>query len=106
MDIWIAIQPLNAVKIVAALKEFGFDVPELLPELFLKENQIIRLGVPPIRIEIATTLSGVSFENCYAERLVDVLDGVQVNLISLENLKINKKAAGRYKDLNDLEYLP
>jgi predicted nucleotidyltransferase len=106
MDIWIAIKPLNAVKIVAALKEFGFDVPELLPELFLKEDQIIRLGVPPIRIEIATSLSGVSFEKCYAERLVDVLDGVPVNLISLENLKTNKKAAGRYKDLSDLEYLP
>jgi len=106
MDIWIAIKPLNAVKIVVALKEFGFDVPELLPELFLKEDQIIRLGVPPIRIEIATSLSGVSFEKCYAERLVDVLDGVPVNLISLENLKTNKKAAGRYKDLSDLEYLP
>jgi predicted nucleotidyltransferase len=106
MDIWIAIKPLNAVKIVAALKEFGFDVPELLPELFLKEVQILRLGVPPIRIEIATSLSGVSFEKCYAERLVDVLDGVPVNLISLENLKTNKKAAGRYKDLSDLEYLP
>lgn len=106
MDIWIAIQPLNAVKIVTALKEFGFDVPELQPELFLKEDQIIRLGVPPIRIEIATTLSGVSFEKCYAERVVDALDGVRVNLISLENLKTNKKAAGRYKDLSDLEYLP
>jgi hypothetical protein len=88
------------------LKEFGFDVPELTPELFLEEDRVIRMGVPPIRIEITTTLSGVSFDQCYAERRVDVLDGIQVNLISLEQLKINKKAVGRHKDLSDLENLP
>jgi hypothetical protein len=54
----------------------------------------------------ATTISGVSFEECYAARRVDELDGVDVNLISLDDLKVNKKASGRYKDLNDLENLP
>ncbi len=106
MDIWIAIHPKNAEKMVAALQEFGFDVPELSAELFLKENQIIRIGVPPIRIEIMTTISGVEFEECYAERVVNVLDGVEVNLIGLKHLKINKKASGRHKDLDDLENLP
>jgi hypothetical protein len=106
MDVWVAIHPKNAEKIVAALKEFGFDLPELSAELFLKENQIIRMGVPPVRIEVATTISGVGFDECYAERVVDVLDGVEVNLIDLKHLKVNKKAGGRYKDLNDLENLP
>jgi predicted nucleotidyltransferase len=106
MDIWIAIKPANSERIVAALKEFGFDLPELSPELFLKEWQIIRLGVPPVRIEIATTVSGVNFSECYAERVVDVLDGVKVNLISLNHLKANKKASGRHQDLADLENLP
>jgi len=106
MDIWIAMQSKNAEKMVAALKAFGFDLPELSPALFLKEDRIIRLGVPPIRIEIATTLSGVDFNHCFAERLIDILDGVRVNLISLDHLKINKKAAGRHKDLDDLENLP
>ena len=106
MDIWIALQPANAERIVAVLKEFGFDLPELSPELFLKEWQIIRLGVPPVRIELATTVSGVNFNECYAERLTDILDGVKVNLISLRHLKINKKASGRHQDLADLENLP
>ena len=106
MDIWIAMQSVNAERIVAVLKEFGFDLPELSPELFLKEWQIIRLGVPPVRIEIATTVSGVNFAECYAERVVDVLDGVKVNLICLKHLKANKKAAGRHQDLADLENLP
>ena len=106
MDIWIAMNPANSERIVTVLKEFGFDLPELSPELFLKEWQIIRLGVPPVRIELATTLSGVNFNECYAERVVDILDGVKVNLISLKHLKINKKASGRHQDLADIENLP
>ena len=106
MDIWVAIHPQNAEKVVAALKEFGFDLPGLSPALFLKEGQIIRMGVPPVRIEIATTISGVDFAECYAARVVDLLDEVEVNVISLAHLKTNKRAAGRYKDLNDLENLP
>ena len=106
MDIWVAVNPGNAEKIVVALKEFGFAVPELSAELFLRQNQIIRMGLPPMRIELTTTISGVDFEECYAARVVAELDGVKVNLIDLRHLKINKKASGRYKDLNDLENLP
>jgi len=106
MDIWIAMDPANARKIVAVLKEFGFNLPDLSPELFLKEWQVIRLGVPPVRIEIATTISGVNFRECYAEKVLGELDGEQVKLISLKHLKINKKASGRHQDLADLENLP
>ena len=106
MDLWIAMNPQNAEKVVAILKEFGFNVPDLSMEVFMKPNQIIRMGVPPVRIEIMTTISGVSFEECYPERVKDELDGVEVNLISLGHLKINKKAFGRHKDLDDLENLP
>ena len=106
MDIWISMHPDNADRIVAVLKEFGFDPPELSPDMFLKEWQIVRLGVPPVRIEIATTISGVNFSECYAERVTDVLDGAEVNLISLKHIKANKKASGRHQDLADLENLP
>jgi hypothetical protein len=106
MDIWIAIQPKNAKNIVAALKEFGFDLPQLTTELFLQEGRIIRMGVPPVRLEIATTISGVDFAECWASRTVENLDGTPVNVISLEHLKVNKKAAGRHKYLDDLEHLP
>ena len=106
MDIWIAIHPDNAQKIVSVLREFGFDVPELSADLFLKEQQIVRMGVPPVRLESTTSISGVGFNECYEERERGVLDGIEINFISLKHLKINKKASGRYKDLNDLENLP
>ena len=106
MDIWIAMNPANAEKIVTVLKEFGFSPPDLSTDLFLKEWQIIRLGVPPVRIEIATTISGVDFDECFACKVIAELDGEQVNLISLNHLKINKKASGRHQDLADIDNLP
>jgi hypothetical protein len=106
MDIWVAIQPENARKLVSVLKEFGFDHPDLNTDLFLKENKIIRMGYPPMRLEITTSISGVEFAECYQARITDELDGVEVNLIDLDNLKKNKKASGRTKDIADIEKLP
>jgi hypothetical protein len=106
MDIWVAANPQNGEKLVIVLKEFGFNLPELSPELFTDKNKVIRMGVPPIRIELITSIDGVSFAECYMNRVQDELDGEKVNLIDLEHLKINKRASGRYKDLNDLEHLP
>ena len=106
MDIWIAANLQNAEKLVLVLKEFGFDLPDLSSEIFQMPNKVIRMGVPPIRIELITSIDGVDFVECYISRIEDELDGVNVNLIDLEHLKINKQASGRYKDLNDLEHLP
>ncbi|CAG1021423.1 hypothetical protein MTYM_00997 [Methylococcales bacterium] len=107
MDLWIAINPANAGRVAQAISEFfGYPVEGATTELFLQENKIARMGVPPFRIEVLTSISGVSFEECYAARTVDTLDDVQVNLISLKHLKLNKQASGRLKDLNDLEHLP
>jgi hypothetical protein len=106
LDIWIAVSEATAHKLVQTLKDFGFDAPELVPELFLRERKVIRMGAPPVRLEILTSIDGVDFETCYARRVVGQMDGVTLNLISLEDLKRNKRASGRAKDLADLEELP
>ena len=106
MDIWVAIHPDNAKKLISALREFGFDDPELKPDIFLQTPKIVRMGYPPMRLEITTYISGVEFDACYETRIVDKLDGVEVYLIDLENLKKNKRASGRTKDLADVEELP
>jgi predicted nucleotidyltransferase len=105
MDLWVALNRRNAENVVAALRAFGFEMPELSAELFLEEDRIIRLGVPPFRIELLTAISGVEFGECYERRVVDSIDGVPVNIIRLEDLKANKQASGRAKDLDDLEHL-
>jgi predicted nucleotidyltransferase len=103
LDIWIAIDPLNTQKMAAALSEFGFAKATI--SLLQEPGKIIRMGVPPIRIEVLTSVSGVDFPSSFRNRLIADIDGVSVNLISLADLKTNKKAAGRLKDLADLEQL-
>ena len=106
MDIWVAINQKNAGRIISVLKEFGFDSPDLSEEVFLKQKQVIRMGQPPVRIELLTTLSGVGFDECFEERTQAVIEDIKVNIISLKHLKVNKAAAGRYSDKADLEKLP
>ncbi len=105
LDVWIALHPDNAKAVVEALKTFGFNLPDISPALFLKPGQIVRMGNPPLRLEIITGIDGVEFADCYHKRQVVEIDGVSVYFISLEDLKTNKKASGRNKDLDDLEHL-
>jgi len=105
MDIWISRDQATAERMVTVLKAFGFAVPDLNAALFLDPDCIVRMGVPPHRIEIMMFVDGVEFEACYAAREIATWDDVRVNVISLEHLKQNKRASGRLKDLADLDYL-
>ncbi len=105
MDIWIAISKDNAHKTVEALKEFGFSAPQLKEELFLEKEKNIRMGNPPLRVEILTSIDGVKFTKCYRDKRTVIIDDIDINFISLEDLRKNKKASGRYQDLADLENL-
>jgi predicted nucleotidyltransferase len=106
MDIFVGRNQPTAAKLVKTLHQFGFVSEDLNESLFLKEKSIVRMGVPPIRLEISNYIDGVTFEECFSGRIIIKIDELDVNLISLENLKKTKKASGRYKDLNDLENLP
>lgn len=105
MDIWIALSKDNAHRTVEALREFGFDTPQLKEDLFLEKEKNIRMGNPPLRIEILTSIDGVEFAECYRNKRIVTIDDIDVSFISLEDLKKNKKASGRYQDLADLENL-
>ena len=106
MDVWVAQNRANAERLVARLREFGFGTPELTPELFEDPNRIVRMGQAPVRIEIVTQISGVEFEKCFPRAdLLDV-DGNIIRVISLQDLRANKQASGRPKDLDDLANLP
>jgi hypothetical protein len=106
MDIWVAIASDNAAKLVEVFHRFGMQDPHVTPALFQERGKIIRMGVPPMRIEVLTEIDGVDFAECYAARVTANIDGQPVQLISREHLRKNKRAAGRHKDLDDLENLP
>ena len=106
LDVWVNMSPENADRIEQALRELGFAAAGLTSGLFLTPNNVVRMGVPPIRIEILTSISGVEFEACYAEKETIRIEEIVVPVISLARLRQNKAASGRAKDLADLESLP
>lgn len=85
------------------VRQFGFG--NVKPGDFLEPGKIIRMGVPPVRLEILTSISGVDFRDCYARRITADWDGVQVPVIHRDDLVKNKQASGRLKDRLDLEQL-
>lgn len=105
LDIWIESNPENAQALVLALTQFGMPSLGLTETDFLDPEQVVQIGYPPNRIDILSTVSGLEFTSCYAQRVKTILDGVEVNFIDLENLRKNKKASGRLQDLADLENL-
>jgi hypothetical protein len=105
IDIWIESTPENATRIVDAIRGFGFGSLGLKVDDVLESDTIIQLGYPPSRIDLITSLPGVDFKICYNSRVEVEIDGITINFIDLENLKLNKRASGCSQDLADLENL-
>jgi len=103
LDVWISTNVENAHRVEAALRQFGFKAPL---EQILDPHTMLRMGVPPLRLEVLKTISGVDFPDCYQSRIEADVDGVPVKIISLADLLRNKKASGRPKDLADIGELP
>ena len=105
LDFWIGTAAENADRVLAALNQFGFGSLGIRREDLTEPEQVIQMGFPPSRIDLLTSIDGVSFGPCYQRRLVFNVDGLQLGFIALDDFKINKKAVGRHRDLADLEIL-
>jgi len=106
LDVWIASDAKNADRVVEALLAFGFDVLDVKPELFLGENRIVQMGSEPEKIEIITSVDGLTWTKAQPNIRDVMIDGVPVRVISLDDLITNKRASGRLRDQEDLERLP
>ncbi len=105
IDIWIDPHPDNVAKAARVIADFGFAGPAL-EQWQIDPVKMLRMGYPPDRIEVLVSISGVSFDEAYDRRMHVDLGGVSVNMIGLHDLRMNKRASGRHKDLDDLENLP
>ena len=103
MDVWIASDADNLRRVVDAIRDFGF--PDAPDDLLHEPDAMVRMGVPPLRIEVLRRISGVEFEDCWLRRVTIDDDDLLIPAISLEDLKRNKLASGRKKDLLDLDEL-
>lgn len=102
MDVWISTSPVNTERLSRALIQFGFSPGHVPASMLQEEGKVFRMGFPPTRLEILTTISGVEFSECFARRAIAKWDDLDVNIINLDDLKANKRASGRPKDISDL----
>lgn len=107
MDIWVDRTPTNYAKLIKAISVFGLPVEALLEEKFFSDEfDVFSFGKPPFAIEIMTKVKGLSFGTSYQLSTIECVDSIDVRIIHLNQLIEAKKAAGRSKDLNDIENLP
>jgi hypothetical protein len=105
LDILVKADHENAGRIVTALGVFGFASLGLTESDFDHPDQIIQLGVAPVRVDLITSITGLSWEDVFTSRVPSNYGDVPVNYIGREELILNKRAVGRAKDLADLEAL-
>ena len=104
-DIWIRLTDENAALTAEALDDFGYAPREQSLPYLLDAGKILRMGMPPFRLEVSTSIDGVEFDDCFPRRETVEHEGMIVNFISYVDLIANKKASGRLKDLADVEEL-
>jgi hypothetical protein len=105
LDIWIRPDPANARRVWTGLARFGAPVAEITYEELAEPGLFLQIGVAPVRIDILTEIDGVGFDEAWADRIELDFEGVGVPVISRRHLLVNKKAAGRPKDLADAAWI-
>jgi hypothetical protein len=106
IDVWVKKSRENANKIISAINNFGYAGLDLSIEELIKDNMVFQLGVEPNRIDMITDVDGLTYDEAEKNKKEVLIEDVETYMISLADLKKNKKASGRHKDLEDIENLP
>ena len=105
LDVWVDATPENARRVMHALAEFGAPLHDLTPEDLSREGITYQIGLPPLRVDILTTLTGITFSEAWPDRVRKDVGGVETDFIGRAHFIKNKRATGRNKDLGDIEGL-
>jgi hypothetical protein len=105
LDVWVDATPENAANIMSALRQFGAPIEEVTADDFSRPGIVFQMGLPPLRIDVLTELSGLSFAEAWPTRTHADFGPVTVDVIGREAFIKNKRATGRARDLGDIEAL-
>jgi hypothetical protein len=105
LDILVRISKENSGRIMLALEEFGFQSSDLEDSDFQEPDKVVQLGVPPVRVDFITSLTGVTWDEAFSGRVDGEYGRVPVSYLGREQFVANKRALGRKRDLADLEAL-
>jgi hypothetical protein len=105
LDVWVCPTPQNATRVYNALVEFGAPMLDVTEADFARDDIVYQIGVAPIRIDVLTSISGVSFDQAWPNRVAVRYGDTEVSIIGRDDLLANKLATARPKDLADVEAL-
>jgi hypothetical protein len=105
LDVWVSTERENAIAVFQALREFGAPLVDMTEEDFAHEGFFYQMGIPPVRVDILMSVTGLSFEEAWQNRAIHDFDGVPVIFISKQDLITLKLSTGRPQDLIDAELL-
>ena len=106
LDIWIQATPENAARVLQALKAFGVALFDVSIDDLVTPDTVFQIGLPPSRIDILSSISGVAFDAAWDRRIEVTIGDLRVGVIGRSDFIANKRASGRPKDLLDIELLP
>jgi len=106
-DLDILVRPAidNAARLLTALETFGFPVTDLSPEAISDRRRMLQMGVPPVQILVMSAISGVEWDEAWSDRMEGSLGSHSVQFLGRDTFLRNKRAAGRPKDLADIDAL-
>jgi predicted nucleotidyltransferase len=105
LDLWVYANSENAPLVIKALAKFGDPMQDISVQDFETEGTIFQIGVEPVRIDVITRIAGIKFEEAIINAKIIKIEELNIPIISLPDLIINKKASGRHRDLDDVESL-
>jgi hypothetical protein len=105
LDVWVDPTPENAVNVLSALEQFGAPTSQVSAEDFSRPGIVFQMGLPPLRIDVLTQLSGLTFSEAWSTRTRAAFGPVMADVIGREAFIKNKRATGRARDLGDIEAL-
>ncbi len=105
IDFWVEPSKDNATRLCAALVQFGFPALGDAVDEFSTSDRMATLGRPPLRIDVMTSIDGVSFDEAWSGRLAGQLGENEVGYLGRREFVLNKRASGRPKDLADIALL-
>jgi hypothetical protein len=105
IDLWVRSTETNAGRVLEALSAFGAPLSDVDRHDFNTPDTVFQIGVSPRRIDILTSIEGVSFEDAWPERMEIELDGLTIPILGKKHLIENKRALGRSQDRADIERL-
>ena len=105
IDFWVRPTPQNALRVMSALRTFGVPLSGVSESDFDHPDMVFQIGVAPRRIDLLTRIDGVSYEEAAPHAVVQVVNGIRLNVIGVDDLIRNKRASGRAKDVADADAL-